>query len=250
MGDRDRYGIRLEAKYFGSGLSFKIFTYLLMNMEDNKIECSHCGRKFSKKGIGYHIWKMHGEGINFNPNIGYINGDRKAWNAGLNKDTDSRILQYSKVISKTIKSKIESGDWERSISEDGKRRLSEFASLNNLGGHTSKIKVYYKQLDGTEVFLQSSYELKVATELDENGIKWSRPNPLNWFNINDSKTHKYYPDFYLNDYDVYLDTKNDYLIKKDEFKINEVINQNKINLIVLDKNNLTWDCIKMQARIV
>lgn len=41
------------------------------------------------------------------------------------------------------------------------------------GGHTSKIKIYFKSKQGFECYLQSSYEITVAGELDANDIKWS-----------------------------------------------------------------------------
>jgi uncharacterized C2H2 Zn-finger protein len=93
------------------------------------------------------------------------------------------------------------------------------------------------------VLLDSSYELIVARSLDENDVKWRRPSKgLKWF---DGKQNRHYlPDFYLIEYDVYLDPKNDFLIKKDRIKIDLTIQQNNVKILVLDKNNLTWDKIK------
>ena len=62
----------------------------------------------------------------------------------------------------------------------------------------------------------------------------------------------YYPDFYLPEYNVYLDPKNDYLINNkskrfgitDVEKIEKVEQQNGIKIILLDKDNLTWENIK------
>ena len=56
--------------------------------------------------------------------------------------------------------------------------------------------------------------------------------------------HLYYPDFYLPDYNVYLDPKNSFLIKKDKEKINRTATQNKINIIVLTVDQLDWSTIK------
>ena len=60
---------------------------------------------------------------------------------------------------------------------------------------------------------------------------------------NDDKEHRYYADFYLKDYDVYLDTKNDYLIQKDKDKIRRVEEQNKKTIMVLDRNHLEWSSV-------
>lgn len=52
--------------------------------------------------------------------------------------------------------------------------------------------------------------------------------------------NKYYPDFYLPDYDVYLDPKNSYLQLKDKVKILEAQRRNLIRVIVLSEDRLSW----------
>ena len=55
-----------------------------------------------------------------------------------------------------------------------------------------------------------------------------------------------------NDYDIYLDPKNDYLINhsnptlgyNDCEKIDWVMEQNDVRIIILDKTQLTWDKIE------
>src|SRR6185369_4397320 len=90
----------------------------------------------------------------------------------------------------------------------------------------------------------SSYELIIAKILDENKIFWYRPKPFKWLNTIKNTSHLYYPDFYLKDFNIYLDPKNNYLIEKDKFKIESVISQNNIKLFILNKNQLTLDYIK------
>lgn len=57
-------------------------------MESEK--CPYCEKNYSKKGIGTHIWRMHGEGKDFDPNRGYKEG-REIWNKGLSKESDERM---------------------------------------------------------------------------------------------------------------------------------------------------------------
>lgn len=57
------------------------------------------------------------------------------------------------------------------------------------------------------VLLDSSWELALAIRLDELKIKWVRPKPIKWVDENNLE-HNYFPDFYLTDYDVFLDPKN------------------------------------------
>jgi hypothetical protein len=78
----------------------------------------------------------------------------------------------------------------------------------------------------------------VAVALDAAGVNWIRPSFLKY----DSK--RYFPDFYLIDYDVYLDPKNDYLIEKDKIKLQKVRNQNSVKLVVLNKSQLDWETVQ------
>ena len=76
--------------------------------------CDICGKEFSIKGIGTHKWRVHGEGKNFNPNIGYIKGTRTAWNKGLTKETNSSVASYSRKL------KREKFELELDLDDDGK----------------------------------------------------------------------------------------------------------------------------------
>ena len=66
------------------------------------------------------------------------------------------------------------------------------------------------------------------------------------------KERRYTPDFYLSEYDIYLDPKNDFLINNinpslgffDKEKIQWVSEQNDISVIILDKDQLNWDDIQ------
>lgn len=99
--------------------------------------------------------------------------------------------------------------------------------------------------------LESTYEHQVAKSLDENSVKWEKP--IKKFRYIDvlGKKHTYIPDFYLPEYDVYLDPKNDYLINrinpklgyKDIDKIKWVCEQNNIKVIVLNSEQLSWNII-------
>lgn len=73
---------------------------------------------------------------------------------------------------------------------------------------------FFNPHQGKDVLLESSWEVKVATLLIELGVKWIRPPFIKWI---DSKgiQRRYFPDFYLVDYDVYLDPKNPYCMVKD-----------------------------------
>ena len=176
-----------------------------------------------------------------------LNAERGAWNKGLTKETDERVKKYGNTFSERYKGTEEG---KRIMShphtEEYKHKMREIAIRRHLGGwHTSKtIKYGDKTLD-------SSYELEVAKSLDENQIEWIRPSHLIWHDDTGIE-HRYYPDFYLPKFNVYLDPKNDFLINNaterfgitDVEKIKKVSEQNDVKIVILDKNNLNWQNIK------
>lgn len=90
---------------------------------------------------------------------------------------------------------------------------------------------------GDRVCLQSSYEMECANVLNALSIEWIRPKALRY----DGK--RYFADFYLPEYQIFLDPKNDYKAKVDEQKIRSVIDQNDVLLFVLLKHQITEDYI-------
>ncbi len=88
---------------------------------------------------------------------------------------------------------------------------------------TSKIgstnSIYYTTKTNETVRFDSSWEYKIACYLDDNDINWIRPKiGIKWID-NSGKERFYYPDFYLPDYNIYLDPKNEQVIKKDAEKL-------------------------------
>lgn len=118
-----------------------------------------------------------------------------------------------------------------------KKVLSDIAIARGFGG-----KNYRKTFEYNGVILESTYELELAKELDNNNIKWIRPKRLKWIDESGKQRH-YTPDFYLPDFDVYLDPKNDYLIKIDSVKIKLCSTQNNVKVLVLNKTQLKWNYI-------
>jgi Asp-tRNA(Asn)/Glu-tRNA(Gln) amidotransferase C subunit len=107
--------------------------------------------------------------------------------------------------------------WRSCCSPECARTNSTYRKIIHKYEHKGKI-----------LFLESSWEVDIAVWLDENNIDWDRPNHIKWVDST-SKVRKYFPDFYLPEYDVYLDPKNPYIISKDREKIEAV--SSTINLI-------------------
>ena len=77
----------------------------------------------------------------------------------------------------------------------------------------------YVKADGTIVMLDSSWEEALALRLDELGIQWERPKtPFKWMD-NLGKEHNYFPDFYLNEYNIFLDPKNPHAVNTQKEKL-------------------------------
>ena len=74
----------------------------------------------------------------------------------------------------------------------------------------------------------SGYEVEVAKWLDKNSIEWVKDKVIFWED-NRGKQHRYFPDFYLPEYNIYLDPKNEYCIEHQKEKL-EVV-QTLITLI-------------------
>lgn len=110
--------------------------------------------------------------------------------------------------------------------------------------HTHRSKIINIK---NEVFVsESSYEVDLSKILNDLNIYWTRPSFF-WYKDNKGNSRRYYPDFYLPDHDLYLDPKNDYLIKTDIDKIMKVSEQNKIYVIVIGKNHINIDSIKQMV---
>jgi len=118
-----------------------------------------------------------------------------------------------------------------------KQFLSDKAIERGFGG-----KNYRKTFEYNGVILESSYELSLAKELDKHNISWNRPKRLKWIDASGKQRH-YTPDFYLPDFNIYLDPKNDYLIKIDSVKVELCSIQNNVIIHILNKSQLSWDYI-------
>jgi hypothetical protein len=114
----------------------------------------------------------------------------------------------------------------------------------------------YIDSENNECVLESYHELVVANELDKHDIHWIRPQPLY---LSDGR--RYEPDFYLKEYDMYLDPKSAWYAKALEKyqgfhkqqeqldKIKQCEEELGISCLILwasEKDSHTWIGIKKQ----
>lgn len=169
-----------------------------------------------------------------------------AWNKGLTKETCLDIAKSCSKISASVKLAIAEGRCTGKGATPEKEALRKkrmsIAALNRTTPSVCKRTEPYIKKDGTIVNLDSSYERTIAKILDEHNIDWIRPKPLDWYS-KDGVKHHYFPDFYLAQYDVYLDPKNDYCFKVQAEKI-LYVKEHYANCIFMTKDQLTWEYIK------
>lgn len=172
---------------------------------------------------------------------------KPSWNKGLTKETDERIRKSVETFKQNLKNgKTTPSRKGSSLTKEAKENLSKLAKEKKFGGCRYSKKFEYKG-----IILESSYELNLAIDLDKNFVSWIRPKPLIWLD-KENKEHRYYPDFYLTEYNIYLDPKNDYLINNinpfygifDSERISIVSEQNNVKIIILRKNECCWEEIK------
>jgi hypothetical protein len=214
-----------------------------------ELPCKFCG-KFCKNrnSLVQHELRCKNNPERLNVITPGFNSDRiyktgKApWNKGLTKELDLRLEQQAVSLSKSTKGKPGIKHTEAT-----KAKLSNIAKARGLGGFNMRNKGF--MYNGVK--LDSSYEVAVAESLDYNSVKWRRCARFQYTTPN-GEQHYYTPDFYLPEYDIYLDPKNNFLINntnpalgyKDSEKITWVMRQNNIRILILDSSQLDWESIK------
>ena len=193
--------------------------------------CTYCSKEcFSKNSFINHE-RCCPKNINRN----YINGmtGKVSHKKGKTKETDPSILQASLKY----KEGISAGriiPHRTPHTQETKEKISEIMQNKMQNRYTASKRILYKGIR-----FESSWEYELACDLDNNKILWNRPSPL-LYKDNTGQTRRYYPDFFLPDYNIYLDPKNDYVKKLDETKIKNVQEQNNVTVFLLGKSQLKW----------
>lgn len=210
--------------------------------------CKYCNKMCtSNNSLAQHEIRCKSNSNRINVTVdGFNNIGKAAWNKDRTSETDSRVKDHAIQVKNYYKT--HKGSFTGKVhSENHKKHMSELATERELGGfNMRKAKILYRGIK-----LDSSYELQVAQSLDLNNIEWCRCKRLP-YHYPDGSLHYYTPDFYLPQYNVYLDPKNDYLIENinqftgmnDLDKIKRVEEENNVRILILDKNSLCWDSIK------
>lgn len=130
----------------------------------------------------------------------YKNGYDKAKKLGLEKpEISSKTRQ---LIGNAWRGKHHSEETKQKISNS----MKEAVKNNPDSYSSSNVNGRVKRVEYNGGIFDSSWEVVVAKYLDENNIKWNKPSHGFEYIWNDD-VHIYYPDFYLMEFDTYIEVK-------------------------------------------
>jgi hypothetical protein len=148
-------------------------------------------------------------------------------------------------LSKLLKSKYKDGTFvavlkgkkmPKSTKEKISEKIAKYHNENSNTGYKSVKWYRVKNCIGKEFNVRGTYELRVSEFLNDHNIIWVNDKRLTYYDKDGCKKH-YIPDFYLPDYDYYLEPKGYYSDKNKE-KMKLVLEQNEINLIMVFEKDL------------
>ena len=164
----------------------------LNSLRQHEVRCKENPNKID---LSYLINRDYSH-ININPSNQFI----KAKQLGLPipKVTDETKQKISNVWKGRNHTKETKEKISKTMQQVVKDKPDSYNGVN-INGKVKKYKYKNVSLDGT-------WELMFAQYLDKNNIKWERPNKGIEY-IWENTTHIYYPDFFLIDYNMFIEIK-------------------------------------------
>lgn len=183
--------------------------------------CKHCQQIFNLCDKPKSWMANHSRWCSFNPKISKYKEDAKQ----RIYNNPKMAMEGIKGTNQFIKAKLNNIKLESKLkgrpsklkgykhTEEAKSKISK-AALSSNHRRLRKNPIEYNG-----VILDSRWEFELAKRLDYLKIRWIRPEPLKWKDDNDI-LHNYFPDFYLPEFDLYLDPKNQHAYNIQIDKIN------------------------------
>jgi len=194
-------------------------------------QCKHCSKGF--EDITLSAKANHSRWCEHNPKrSSYKTGSAKAVAAmnekrkqtGLTNQFTKAKLEGKPIPEGTMKGKP--GSFLGKKHNEETRQLMSKKAISS-----THRRLRRKMIEYNGVMLDSTWELELAKRLDELGIDWIRPEPIKWTDSYGVERN-YFPDFYLKDYDIFLDPKNPYAIKAQQEKLERLLEQHN-NIIII-----------------
>jgi hypothetical protein len=185
--------------------------------------CQHCQKECKNENS----LRNHERLCKDNPNKQKHTGGRRIGTVAWNKGKSQR--DYPNLSRPKQKGKL-FGSALTGHTEETKRKISEKLSINNKGGRSKWYVVSGQKVQGT-------WERDIAIKLDELGVKWKKlkTNHDILKYIMGEKEKSYTPDFYLPDFDVFLEIKG-YWWGRDREKMDIVLKTYpEKNIVIVEK---------------
>lgn len=179
------------------------------------LKCKFCERECKNENS----LRNHERLCKFNPNAQSIVSNFIKYNEKRREEGIKGENQYTKAkrlglpipeISEETRLK-QSMVWkDKKLSEEHKNKISvgiQKAIKEHPDSYSScNVNGRVKVIDYNGIKLNGQWEVEVAKYLDEKNIKWKRPDTGIEYFWN-KKIHLYFPDFYLPDYNTYIEVK-------------------------------------------
>ena len=189
------------------------------------IKCPECNKELkSEIALRSHKWRAHtNEGKNHSVPV---------WNKGLTKNDHPSIMAKLIEVKKSKIHKYRKDFTSKPHTEEAKRKISQAMSINNKGGRCKWYEVSGQKVQGT-------WERDFAIELDKREIKWKKITEKKYTlqYVMDGKVRHYSPDFYLEEFDTYIEIKGRWW-GNDREKMKCVIEQHSDKRIVIIEKDL------------
>ena len=165
---------------------------------DNRYTCE-CGKAFDKhQSLNAHFsyCRIHKNGNPLTRGLpGYC-----GWNKGLTKETSEIMLSVSKKVSEKQTGRNLPDSWRKHLSDSLKGKTGGVRDGSN------KWRGVHIEMNGTIVWLDSSYELRFVNLLNSFEISWVKNRRKFPYEYGNSK-FMYIPDFYLPEMNIWIEIK-------------------------------------------
>lgn len=135
-------------------------------------------------------------------------GPGLGWSKGLTKETDERIAKISKGLIGVSKGIGKTEETEKIRRDKIRTKINErYANGWEVKCGKAKKYTYVSEVAG-EIKVDGRWELATAKYLDEIKVKWIRNKQrFKYFNTITNKSATYCPDFYVEDWNMYIEVK-------------------------------------------
>ncbi|MFA6842991.1 MAG: hypothetical protein WCR33_01165 [Bacilli bacterium] len=164
-----------------------------------------------------------------------------SWNKGLTQETSEKIRIAGEKVKERYKngslvSKFKGTKHSKEHRELLSKIQSERLANSNVGGFR-KIGWYkVENLNGTLYTVRGTWERDVANELNRLGLLWIK-NVYLFYVKPDGVKHRYNPDFFLPNENLYIEVKG-YYSEDDKLKMKLVLEQNNVNIRLFEKDQI------------